>query len=43
MARTYRHQALIDAEIGSDVDAWVTDSERPHLLGWPAWRGDTAA
>ncbi|MFE2527307.1 sulfatase-like hydrolase/transferase [Streptomyces sp. NPDC059382] len=30
---------LIDSEIGTDQHAWVT--ERPHLLGWPTWRGDT--
>lgn len=32
-------EALIDAEIGSDTRAWVT--ERPRLLGWPTWHGDT--
>jgi arylsulfatase A-like enzyme len=31
-------EALIDAEIGSDMRAWVT--ERPRLLGWPTWKGD---
>jgi hypothetical protein len=31
-------EALIDAEIGADTRAWVT--ERPQLLGWPSWRGD---
>ncbi|MFJ9340529.1 sulfatase-like hydrolase/transferase [Streptomyces sp. NPDC101733] len=31
-------EALIDAEIGTDDRAWVT--ERPRLLGWPTWRGD---
>jgi arylsulfatase len=36
-------ESLIDAEIGSDSHAWITDSDRPHLLGWPTWRGDTAA
>jgi arylsulfatase len=36
-----RLEELIDEEIGTDVRAWVT--ERPHLLGWPTWRGDTAA
>ncbi|MFD5410189.1 sulfatase-like hydrolase/transferase [Streptomyces nojiriensis] len=30
---------LISAEIGTDTRAWVT--ERPHLLGWPTWHGDT--
>ncbi|MEY9848661.1 arylsulfatase A-like enzyme [Streptacidiphilus sp. BW17] len=30
---------LIDAEIGADTRAWVT--ERPRLLGWPTWHGDT--
>jgi arylsulfatase len=33
-----RLEALIDAEIGPDVHAWVT--ERPNLLGWPTWQGD---
>ncbi|MGC0318229.1 sulfatase-like hydrolase/transferase [Kitasatospora acidiphila] len=33
-------EALIDSEIGTDDRAWVT--ERPRLLGWPTWRGDTA-
>jgi arylsulfatase len=32
-------ERLIDAEIGSDTRAWVT--ERPRLLGWPTWHGDT--
>jgi arylsulfatase len=36
-----RLEALIDAEVGSDTDAWVT--EKPRLLGWPVWHGDTAA
>ncbi|MEU9851909.1 sulfatase-like hydrolase/transferase [Streptomyces sp. NPDC047974] len=31
---------LIDTEIGADTRAWVT--ERPRLLGWPTWHGDTA-
>jgi arylsulfatase len=31
-------ESLIDAEIGSDTRAWVT--ERPRLLGWPTWKGD---
>ncbi|MFE6837734.1 sulfatase-like hydrolase/transferase [Streptomyces sp. NPDC057705] len=30
---------LISAEIGTDTRAWVT--ERPRLLGWPTWHGDT--
>ncbi|MFB7179484.1 sulfatase-like hydrolase/transferase [Streptomyces sp. NPDC056257] len=30
---------LISAEIGTDTHAWVT--ERPNLLGWPTWHGDT--
>lgn len=30
---------LISAEIGADTRAWVT--ERPRLLGWPTWHGDT--
>ncbi|MFE5973129.1 sulfatase-like hydrolase/transferase [Streptomyces sp. NPDC056460] len=34
-----RLEALIDAEIGTDTRAWVT--ERPRLLGWPTWHGDT--
>ncbi|MFJ6785640.1 sulfatase-like hydrolase/transferase [Streptomyces yangpuensis] len=32
-------ERLIDAEIGADTRAWVT--ERPRLLGWPTWHGDT--
>jgi arylsulfatase len=32
-------EALIDAEIGADEHAWVT--ERPILLGPPRWRGDS--
>jgi arylsulfatase A-like enzyme len=32
---------LISAEIGEDRRAWVT--EKPQLLGWPTWRGDSAA
>lgn len=35
-----RLEALIDAEVGDDTRAWVT--ERPRLLGWPTWQGDTA-
>ncbi len=31
-------EALIDAEIGRDLDPWVT--EKPLLLGAPKWRGD---
>jgi arylsulfatase len=31
-------ESLIDAEIGPDTRAWVT--ERPRLLGWPTWHGD---
>jgi arylsulfatase len=34
-------EALITSEIGEDVRAWVT--EKPQLLGWPTWRGDSAA
>ena len=34
-------EALIDAEIGDDTRSWVV--EQPQLLGWPTWRGDTAA
>jgi arylsulfatase len=34
-------EALISAEIGDDQRAWVT--EKPQLLGWPTWRGDSAA
>lgn len=33
-----RLEALIDAELGPDTRAWVT--ERPPLLGLPKWRGD---
>jgi len=36
-----RLEALIDAEIGDDLHAWVP--ERPRLLGLPRWRGDDAA
>ncbi|MER6444029.1 sulfatase-like hydrolase/transferase [Streptomyces venezuelae] len=32
-------EQLIDTEIGTDTRAWVT--ERPRLLGWPTWHGDT--
>ncbi|MFE5966286.1 sulfatase-like hydrolase/transferase [Streptomyces sp. NPDC056463] len=32
-------EGLISAEIGTDNRAWIT--ERPHLLGWPTWHGDT--
>jgi arylsulfatase A-like enzyme len=38
-----RLESLIDAEIGTDTHAWVADSDRPQLLGWPTWRGDAAA
>jgi arylsulfatase len=31
-------ESLIDAEIGTDTRAWVT--ERPRLLAWPMWKGD---
>ncbi|MGW0877343.1 sulfatase-like hydrolase/transferase [Streptomyces sp. NPDC002740] len=34
-----RLEDLIDTEIGTDTRAWVT--ERPRLLGWPTWHGDT--
>ncbi|MFE2925701.1 sulfatase-like hydrolase/transferase [Streptomyces goshikiensis] len=34
-----RLERLIDTEIGTDTRAWVT--ERPRLLGWPTWHGDT--
>jgi hypothetical protein len=34
-------EALITAEIGEDTRAWVT--EKPQLLGWPSWKGDSAA
>jgi arylsulfatase len=33
-------ESLINAEIGTDANAWVT--ERPRLLAWPTWRGDAA-
>jgi arylsulfatase A-like enzyme len=36
-----RLEALISHEIGDDDRAWVT--EKPQLLGWPTWRGDSAA
>jgi arylsulfatase len=32
-------ESLINKEIGSDTRAWVP--ERPRLLGWPTWRGDS--
>lgn len=34
-----RMESQIDDEIGADAHAWVT--ERPRLLGWPRWRGDS--
>jgi arylsulfatase A-like enzyme len=34
-------ETLISDEIGDDSSAWVT--EKPQLLGWPTWRGDSAA
>jgi arylsulfatase A-like enzyme len=34
-------EGLISSEIGDDRRAWVT--EKPQLLGWPTWRGDSAA
>ncbi|MFD8749965.1 sulfatase-like hydrolase/transferase [Kitasatospora sp. NPDC059577] len=34
-----RLEELITAEIGEDTRAWV--GERPRLLGWPTWHGDT--
>ena len=34
-------ETIITDEIGADTRAWV--EERPQLLGWPTWRGDTAA
>ncbi|MER7772510.1 sulfatase-like hydrolase/transferase [Kitasatospora sp. NPDC096140] len=34
-----RLEDLITAEVGADTRAWVT--ERPRLLGWPTWHGDT--
>ncbi|MER7582789.1 sulfatase-like hydrolase/transferase [Kitasatospora sp. NPDC097691] len=34
-----RLEELITAEVGADTRAWVT--ERPRLLGWPTWHGDT--
>ncbi|WP_051711212.1 sulfatase-like hydrolase/transferase [Streptomyces sp. NRRL S-350] len=34
-----RLEDLISAEIGTDTRAWVT--ERPRLVGWPTWHGDT--
>jgi arylsulfatase len=34
-------ESLITAEIGEDTRAWV--AEKPRLLGWPTWRGDSAA
>jgi len=32
---------LLTEEVGDDTRVWVL--ERPQLLGWPTWRGDTAA
>jgi arylsulfatase A-like enzyme len=34
-------EALISQEIGADLETWV--AERPQLLGWPRWHGDTTA
>ena len=34
-------ERLISEEIGDDRHAWVL--ERPKLVAWPAWQGDTAA
>jgi arylsulfatase len=34
-------ETLISEEIGEDHDTWVLD--RPHLVGWPSWRGDAPA
>jgi arylsulfatase len=34
-----RLEALIDDEIGTDDNAWVSD--KPRLLGLPSWHGDT--
>jgi arylsulfatase len=34
-------EGLDTDEIGDDTRAWV--AERPQLLGWPTWKGDTAA
>ncbi|HVM64654.1 MAG TPA: sulfatase-like hydrolase/transferase [Acidimicrobiales bacterium] len=34
-------EELITAEIGEDMHSWV--AEKPQLLGWPTWRGDSAA
>lgn len=34
-------EALISDEVGDDTQTWVLD--RPNLVGWPSWRGDTAA
>jgi arylsulfatase len=36
---TAQLEALIDAEIGADTNAWVP--EKPLLLGAPRWRGDS--
>jgi len=35
-----RLEGLIDTEIGADDQPWVT--ERPGLMGYPTWHGDTA-
>jgi arylsulfatase len=34
-------ESLIDSEISKDTRTWV--AERPQLLGWPTWSGDTVA
>lgn len=41
LVEAYRQKLedLIDLEIGADTHAWV--AERPRLLGWPKWRGDS--
>ena len=38
-ALSARLEQLISDEIGEDTRAWV--AERPQLLGWPTWHGDT--
>lgn len=34
-----RLETLIDQEIGTDLNAWVT--QRPGLMGYPTWQGDS--
>jgi hypothetical protein len=40
-AMSARLETLISDEVGDDTSTSVLD--RPNLVGWPSWRGDTAA